>query len=141
MTCCALAVGCFMHFKLDNNYVLLICVLGFVCFSALGYLVIPWTLIGEILPIEVNHFTRCILHITTVSFPGQRKKLSGILVAVAYLLMSSVVKSYPYTIAWLGAEGLFFLFAVTSFAGVVFVLLFLPETMGKSFREIEKRFS
>ena len=37
----------------SNEILLLLCILGYVCFSALGVLIIPWTLISELFPIEV----------------------------------------------------------------------------------------
>lgn len=32
---------------------LLVCILGYVCFSSIGMVVIPWTLLSELFPIEV----------------------------------------------------------------------------------------
>lgn len=106
-----------------DDYVLLTCVLGFVLFSAVGFLIIPWTLIVELIPTEVK---------------GQ---LCGLVVGVAYILMFSTVKSFPYAMDWIGIQGLFYIFSATSFATVLFVYMFVPETFGKSFKEISKNFT
>lgn len=106
----------------QNITFILACILGYVCFSSLGMLMIPWTLIGELLPIRV------------------RGKVGGVIVAFAYVLMFVTVKTFPVIIQRLGARGVFYLFSGTSFVGAVFVFLCLPETLGKSFEEIEKHF-
>lgn len=61
MTLCALIAAIFMYFEhtaaaiaIGSDTILLICVLGYVCSSSLGVLVIPWTLCGELLPTEVR---------------------------------------------------------------------------------------
>lgn len=67
-------------------------------------------------------------------------KLGGLVISIAYILMFGVVKMFPFVMDYLGIEKLFYLFAVNSLFGVIFTYFFLPETLGKSFKEIEMFF-
>ncbi|XP_055316513.1 facilitated trehalose transporter Tret1-like isoform X2 [Sitodiplosis mosellana] len=125
MVLCTLCAAIYMYYEntaIKNDFILLVCVLGYVCCSSLGVLVIPWTLIGELFPIEV------------------KGKLGGLIISIAYMLMFSVVKLFPYIMDWLGMQQIFYLFALNSFIGVLFTYAYLPETLGKSFKEIEMYF-
>lgn len=62
------------------------------------------------------------------------------MVTLAYIMMFGAVKSFPYVIDWLGTQGVFYIFSTTSFLGVVYTFIYLPETLGKSFDEIERYF-
>jgi len=135
MTVCTLVGNAYMQLKHVNeaqtlletdkttDHILVVSFLGYVCFSSLGFLVIPWTLVGELFPTEV------------------KAKLGGVIVSIAYLLMFVVVKSFPFLLDWLGIQGIFYIFGVNSFIGVIFIYIFLPETLGKSFKEIENYFT
>lgn len=66
--------------------------------------------------------------------------MGGLIIGAAYLIMFGTVRIFPFALDWLGAEGIFFVFSTTSFIGVVFIYIFLPETFGKTLEEIEKNF-
>lgn len=106
----------------EDDNITLVCVLGYVCFGSLGYMVIPWTLVGEVLPVKV------------------RGKLGGLLVGVAYVFMFAMVKAFPFILEEVSIQYIFYVISVINLVGVCFVFVFLPETLGKSFAEIERYF-
>lgn len=133
-----------------NDVVLLICILAYVCFSSLGFLVVPWTLICELLPSEVGRseknklrsFFQKYFQISILICLLQVKgKIGGFIVAIAYTLMFAVVKIFPYAMDYLGAQGIFYTFSANCFMAVCFIYAFLPETLGKSLAEIEASFA
>ncbi|XP_071575614.1 facilitated trehalose transporter Tret1-like isoform X1 [Temnothorax nylanderi] len=128
--------GMYMHFALsydengnteettvDQKWLLLFFVLAYICTSSLGFIVIPWTMIGELLPVSIRGIG------------------GGLMVSLAYIMMFAVIKSYPYLLKSMTIEGIFFSFSFISLTGTAFVYFFLPETLGKSFSDIEKFFS
>jgi facilitated trehalose transporter len=123
MSVCALIVGLCMLYIPNHENVIFAFALTYALIGSIGYLNIPWILIGEILPLDV------------------RGKLSGVVVTVAYIMMTVVLKTYMSAIVWLGAAGMFFLFAGFSLMGVIFVYRKLPETKDKSVRDIENYFT
>lgn len=107
----------------DNGVVPVICMVMYIFTSTLGYLVIPFAMVGEVFPSKVKDV------------------LSGSTVAVGYLFSAVTVKTYPDMETQMGMHGVFLFFAIISLIGAIFILLFLPETKGKTLREIEDMFS
>lgn len=105
-----------------SDNVPLFCVLGYMCFGSLGILIIPWTLIGELLPVSV------------------RGKLGGFLISIAYVLMFVFVKIFPSLLDIISIEYLFLILSVVNLFGFLFIYCFVPETLGKTFNDIEKHF-
>lgn len=97
-------------------------VMSFVFSSSLGVLVFPWTLVCELLSTPV------------------RAVGGSLLVSYGYLLMFAALKAFPYALAALTLPGVFAAFGLVSLATAVYVHRAVPETLGKTFREIEDHF-
>lgn len=105
-----------------NTSVALFLLLGYVAFSSFGYLVIPWTLIGEVLPVKV------------------KGKLGGLMVSAAYVLMFSVVKVFPFLMESMSLDHILIAVGMINTLGLVFLYKWMPETLGKTFEEISGKF-
>ncbi|XP_039748735.1 facilitated trehalose transporter Tret1-like isoform X2 [Pararge aegeria] len=94
----------------------------FTIFCTLGYLIVPWIMIGEVYPTQV------------------RGIVGGMTTCAAHLSIFSVVKTFPYMKNGLHDYGAFGLYGAISLAGMAFFYVFLPETKGRTLQEIEDYF-
>ncbi|XP_063242427.1 facilitated trehalose transporter Tret1-like isoform X2 [Bacillus rossius redtenbacheri] len=133
MASASFAVGAYMHAtgysagsgapSQSWGWVPLALVLLHVSFSGVGFLVIPWTLVGELLPGRI------------------RGTGSSVMIAVAYVLMFAVVKAFPYLVRTAGTPNVFVMFGFVTLCGILFVYKLLPETLGKTLEEIQESFT
>jgi facilitated trehalose transporter len=105
-----------------SSYLLLLCILAYMLFASLGILIIPWTLISELYPIKY------------------KAKFGGVTVAIAYVLMSVVLKVFPSALEIFSISVIFAFFGAMSFLCGLFIFFYLPETHRKTFAEIEESF-
>ncbi|XP_017855053.2 facilitated trehalose transporter Tret1-like [Drosophila busckii] len=70
--------------------------------------------------------------------PKLRVTLVRLEMSILFILASIIAFSFTYLSAYLGMGGLIFTFAAFSFIGAVFVLIFVPETKGKSIEDIQE---
>lgn len=95
----------------------------YILFSTVGFLTLPWSMIGEVYPTQIRGF------------------LSGLTTCTAYGISFVTIKMYPMMKDVLDKHGVFYLFGIMAVLGTIFVALFLPETEGKSLQEIEQKFA
>nr|XP_003702876.1 PREDICTED: facilitated trehalose transporter Tret1-2 homolog isoform X1 [Megachile rotundata] len=107
----------------DGGVVPVICVLMYIFSSTLGFLVVPFAMVGEVYPSKV------------------KEVLTGLTTCIGYIFSSVMVKTYPDMEVALGRYGVFMFFTILSFLGTLFVFFFLPETKGKTLAEIVDMFS
>ncbi|KAK9293442.1 hypothetical protein QLX08_011619 [Tetragonisca angustula] len=107
----------------DGGLVPVICILMYIFGSTLGFLVIPFAMVGEVYPAKV------------------KEVLTGLTTCISYIFSCITVKTYPDMELAMGKHGVFIFFTVISLLGTIFVVFFLPETKGKSLREIEDMFA
>ena len=124
-----MALGCFavsLHFYLENNtdwscpWLLVVGVLIYIAFYSVGWGNLPWVYLGEIFNPEV--------------------KGTAVLIAstVRYVVMFIITQSFQKLLKSIGPDGTFFLFGVVSFLGMVYAVLFVPETKGTTVEEAQE---
>ena len=91
------------------------------CFS-IGMGPIPWLLVSELLPLSVRGVASGLVMIVTWTASS----------AVTGLYLEYVTLVKPWFALWT--------FALLNLAAVVFFIVFLPETKGKSLEELERKF-
>jgi len=91
--------------------------------STLGYLVVPWVMIGEVYPTQV------------------RGIIGGLTTCSAHLFVFAVVKTFPLLQHVASNHGSFWIYGSISLLGTIFFYMYLPETKGRTLQEIEDYFS
>ena len=90
---------------------------------SVGFATLPFLLMGELLPSQYRNI------------------LGGIASSFNLLHTFLVLKLFTTLETAVGYYGVFWIYAANSFAATIFVYLFLPETKGKTLKEIEKLFT
>ncbi|XP_026682851.1 facilitated trehalose transporter Tret1-like [Diaphorina citri] len=119
-------LGTFFYFKSTGSDVselgwlpllsFVVYVIGF----SIGFGSIPWLMMGEILPAKI------------------RGSAASLATAFNWTCTFIVTKTFNDLTALLGTHGAFWLFGVVCLVGLFFVIIFVPETQGKSLEDIER---
>ena len=127
-----LAFGIYEWIKVywsDNNMPIswtwfpLFCLIFYTIACTLGFLVIPWVMIGELYPIQV------------------RGLLGGLTTMSAHIFVFTVVQTFPLLKDAINVHGTYLLYGFISIFGTIYFYFCLPETKGKTLQEIEDYFS
>lgn len=95
----------------------------FTAVSTIGYLIVPWVMIGELYPQKV------------------RGLVGGFTTASCHFFIFIAVKTYPLIRDRLSQYAPFFIYGSISLLGTIFLYVFLPETKDKTLQEIEEYFT
>ncbi|KAJ8982242.1 hypothetical protein NQ317_013544 [Molorchus minor] len=106
----------------NESYIPLTALVLYISFISIGFVPLPWAMIGEIFPLK------------------SRSVGSGISSFLAFTAFFSVVKTSPGMFRDLGPTGTFFIYGTVACLGTIFVGKFLPETKGRTLNEIEDEF-
>ena len=111
-------INCNAHF----TPLLIVSVIVYTFGFSMGWGPIPWILVSELLPLSV------------------RGKATGLCMIVSYLSSTIVVGFYLQYVELVTLWFAMWTFSIVSVAGSVFVLIFIPETKGKSLEAVEREF-
>lgn len=100
----------------------IVCLILYVLGFNYGFAPLPWTIMGEIFP----------SHVKTLA--------CGITASFTWVISFATTRFFLTLTEAIGIGPTFWLFAGSSFLAGVCVMLFVPETKGKTFSEIQKQF-
>jgi len=111
-------------FHLDNTvaWLPLLCVILYMLADPMGVGSVPFLYLGEFYPSEM------------------RSLLSGVTIGISNLEMFVVVKTFPNLTSSMGDSGTFWLYAGFCFVTILYTLVWIPETKGRSLEDIESYF-
>lgn len=119
VTTFAIAI-CIWYPTSRSHWYATVLILLYVFLSTLGYLTLPFALVAELFPPDIRGFA------------------AGVNVCYVYTLGFIIIKSYPFVSAAVDAEYIFTFISCASLVGVAFLYRFLPETKGKTMKELEE---
>ncbi|XP_050523819.1 facilitated trehalose transporter Tret1-2 homolog [Daktulosphaira vitifoliae] len=90
--------------------------------STIGYLIVPWVMIGEVYPNQI------------------RGIIGGLTTCVGHITIFIVLQTYPLFQEWFTKPGTFLFYGLVSITSTVFFYFFLPETKGRTLQEIGESF-
>ncbi|XP_049845304.1 facilitated trehalose transporter Tret1-2 homolog isoform X2 [Schistocerca gregaria] len=105
------------------RWIPIVSLLLYILASTIGFLTLPWAMIGELFPADV------------------RGLASGLTTCMAYVFSFVALKIYPDMLRAFTKQGVFFFYGAVSLLGTIYVILFLPETKNKTLAEIEEYFT
>ena len=131
MTLSLSGLGTFLYLKSNSDieqlddlgWIPLCCLILYVVAFSVGYGAIPFLIMGELFPLQYRH----LMSTFSTSFN----------LTCSFL----VVRTFPDLIKALGIYGTFGLYATCSIFGVIFVIICLPETKGRTLQEISLFFT
>lgn len=97
--------------------------IGAAFLSHVGIRLLPWVLAGEVFPVKV------------------RSSATGIAGSIGYIFTSVANKIFLYMVGGMSLAGTFFFYALINFIGGTLLYFILPETEGRTLREIEEHYA
>ncbi|KAH7952261.1 solute carrier family 2, facilitated glucose transporter member 8 isoform X2 [Rhipicephalus sanguineus] len=109
-------------FLASYGWLPLLALCGFMVGYSVGLGPLPWMLMGEMLPLRVKGFA------------------TGVSTAFNFGCGALIAREYHSTMKLLGNDGIYWFYGTVMALGFVLVLIFIPETRGKTLEEIEVQF-
>lgn len=124
MTISMLSLAFSIKWKLNGHYDIInvILLISFIFCATLGILTLPFSMIAEVYPQKY------------------RGKCAGLTIFAGYTLSFIIIKLYPVMLSFMSSYYLFIFYSCVSCVGALFVYFILPETRGKSLKQIEDEF-